>query len=836
MKIIKKFTFAALAALAATLLFQTSITQAGENLPTFTKITTGPVVTDTEGSAGFAWLDADNDNFLDLYVSNLDSSVLDSFYQNKGDGTFVKVTTNAITTKLSSSFVGVVGDYDNDGDEDLFVAHPAGRGNDLYRNEGARQFTRLTSVQAGPLVGDRSDSLDAAWADYDRDGFIDLFVANGSGQNDALYRNNRDGTFTRMTTNGVGFVVADRKHTGPCNWVDYDNDGYPDLWVGTSVLGLGEPVGTHFLYHNNGDGAFSRVSPGSMALQIAGALAAWADYDNDGFPDLFMANYPGVNSLHRNLGGLTFTNIAESAGLAKAMASWSGAWGDYDNDGFQDLFVINWQSPNALFHNNGDGTFTSVDVGSPIRDGFRDGYGGWADYDNDGFLDLFISNGFAEPDQNLLYRNNGSGNHWLKVKLVGRASNRSGIGAKVRVRAVPNRTLNPNPTWQMREISGNSASSGWQGLVAHFGVGQAAIIDTVRIEWPSGIVQELHNGAVKQFLTITEPARLQVLGAGAFRVESWKGMAFEVQASTDLDQWSPLTTVTNLTGTLEFTDPNAANQAWRFYRVRGTPPPPLGQVTFTKWITAFPNLPGRIYDMAGVVGGDVGNGTFTGEVLLRVPGPVTTELVAFYHFTGPEHSFTALVHVEATGSTPGSTAVIVGVITDGWQKGHAVAGKYTVITCDHVGRSPPCFEGTLEIESGTPPPPLGKATFTKWITAFPNTPGLIANMAGVVGGDVGDGSFTGEVLKRDTVTVPGVTEIVAFYRFNGPKHSFTALNHVVLTTDSNGVVTAVIVGVVTDGWLKGHAVEGEFTVIKCDHFGLIAPNTSDCFEGTLDLN
>ena len=273
-----------------------------------------------------------------------------------------------------------------------------------------------------------------------------------------------------------------------------------------------------------------------------------------------------------------------------------------------------------------------------------------------------------------------------------------------------------------------------------------------------------------------------------------------------------------------------------FYRVRGTPPPPLGQVTFTKWITAFPNLPGRIYDMAGVVGGDVGDGTFTGEVLLRVPGPVTTELVASYHFTGPEHSFTALVHVEATGSTPGSTAVIVGVITDGWLKGHAVAGKYTVITCDHVGLSPTCFEGTLDIQSGTPPPPLGKATFTKWITAFPNTPGLIANMAGVVGGDVGDGSFTGEVLKRDTVTVPGVTEIVAFYRFNGPKHSFTALNHVVLTTDSNGVVTAVIIGVVTDGWLKGHAVEGEFTVIKCDHFGLIAPNTSDCFEGTLDLN
>jgi VCBS repeat protein len=180
MKIIKNLEFATLAALAATLLFQTSITQAADNLPTFTKITTGPVVTDAEGSAGFAWLDADNDNFLDLYVPNLSFNtgsglVLDSFYQNMQNGTFVKITTNAIATKFSSSLVGVVGDYDNDGDEDLFVAHTAGLGNDLYRNEGSGRFTRLTSVQAGSLVGDRGDSLDAAWADYDLDGFIDLF-------------------------------------------------------------------------------------------------------------------------------------------------------------------------------------------------------------------------------------------------------------------------------------------------------------------------------------------------------------------------------------------------------------------------------------------------------------------------------------------------------------------------------------------------------------------------------------------------------------------------------------------------------------------------------------
>jgi len=119
-------------------------------------------------------------------------------------------------------------------------------------------------------------------------------------------------------------------------------------------------------------------------------------------------------------------------------------------------------------------------------------------------------------------------------------------------------------------------------------------------------------------------------------------------------------------------------------------------VTFTKWIVAFPNMPGLIANMAGVVGGDVGEGLFTGEILLRVPGTVNnpvTRIVALYHFTGPKHSFTALVHVESTAVN----AVILGVVTDGWLKGHALAGEYTVITCDHVGPSPSCFQGTLEI-------------------------------------------------------------------------------------------------------------------------------------------
>lgn len=266
-----------------------------------------------------------------------------------------------------------------------------------------------------------------------------------------------------------------------------------------------------------------------------------------------------------------------------------------------------------------------------------------------------------------------------------------------------------------------------------------------------------------------------------------------------------------------------------FYRVRGTPSPNLGKVTFRKWITDFPNQPGLLANMAGVVGGDGGNGTFTGEVLLDTVTGNLERVEALYHFHGPKHSFTALVHVEQTGATNGSKAVIIGAITDGWQKGQAVKGEYTQIECEHVGIDAFCYEGTLEITAVTPPPPLGKVTFRKWVTDFPNQPGLVANMAGVVGGDAGTGTFTGEVLF-DSI-VGNLETVEAIYHVNGPQHSFTARLHVEQTGATTGS-KAVILGVVTDGWMKGRVVKGEYTQIECAHIGIDA----FCYEGTLEIN
>jgi hypothetical protein len=472
--------------------------------PTFTKITTGGVATSSEQAASFTWWDYDNDNFLDLFICNtsaIGGAAPDACYHNNGDGTFSRLLNTGLqqpSGSLKEAFGSAPGDFDNDGNLDLFVARPAYIGNNLFRNVGSGRFVAMTRAQAGSVASDAVYSYTAAWGDYDNDGFLDLFVANYDKQNDFLYRNDGTGKFTKMTTVEVGLVVADQADSTGCAWADYDNDGYVDLFVGNAG-------GTSFLYHNNHQGGFTRVVDGSIVAQAGNGTASggtWADYDNDGFLDLYLAQGTKGGSLHRNLGGHTFTNVTASAGVMMPVngAVWVGAWGDYDNDGYLDLFVLSYQGTNTLFHNNGDGTFASLNVGSPLTDGNRDACPGWADYDNDGFLDLFIACGNGQAEKDLLYHNNGNRNGWLKVKLVGLASNRSGIGAKVRVQA----TINGKTVRQMREISGSNAADGGSGLLAHFGLGDATNVDVLRIEWPSGIVQELTNLVPKQFLTITE--------------------------------------------------------------------------------------------------------------------------------------------------------------------------------------------------------------------------------------------------------------------------------------------------------------------------------------------
>ena len=457
-----------------------------------TAITNGPVVADHGDSTGCAWGDYDNDGNLDLFVSNF-GTPFNYLYRNNGDGSFTRVTTGTIATDDANSEGAAWGDYDNDGFPDLFVAVGLGGNDLLYRNNGDGSFTKIVD---GPVVQSGGNSRGCAWGDYDNDGNLDLFVANEQGQNNFLFHNNGDGTFDRITS---GSIVNDGGASYGCAWGDYDNDGFLDLFVAN----LNQ---ANFLYHNNGDGTFVRITSGRVATDSAVSQGvAWGDYDNDGLLDLFVANRNQKSFLYHNEGNGVFTSITNGPPVSDVGYAWSPAWTDYDNDGFLDLFVVNGPPSGPgqndfLFHNNGDGTFTRVTNMNVGNDGAIGDGCAWGDYNNDGFPDLFVSN--LNGQNNLLYRNSGNENNWLTVRCVGRLSNRSGIGTKVRVNTV----TGSQSRWQTREISGGSGYGSQNAPFACFGLGTATNIETVRLEWPSGVIQEFHSMGPRQFVTMVEPA------------------------------------------------------------------------------------------------------------------------------------------------------------------------------------------------------------------------------------------------------------------------------------------------------------------------------------------
>ncbi len=514
----------------------------------FTKIIAGNLVSDGGASFGAAWLDLCGNGLPGLFVAN-DFNENNFLYQNNGDRTFTRLQAPNPGTIVSDggASIGVaVGDYDNDGRADVFVAN-FNQSNFLYRGLCDGDFTKITS---GSIVTDRVRSWGCAWADYDNDGWLDLYVGvNGA---DLLYHNNQDGTFTRITNS---LLAADAVNSRGCAWADYDNDGDADLYVANT--------GNDFLYRNNGDGTFTKITTGNIVTDGGTSNgAAWGDYDNDGDLDLFVANN-GNEFLYRNEGGGAFTKITNSIVVTVGGNSWTGAWADYDCDGWLDLFVAN-NGIDFLFRNNGDGTFARVLTGSVVNDGGDSRGCAWGDFDNDGYPDLYVSN---YGTNNFLYRATPGTNRWLKVKCVGTASNRSGIGAKVRVLA----TIGGVARWQMREITSGDGLANQQ-LIAMFGLGDATVINTIRVEWPSGRVQEAHNIPAGRSLTVTEDFDLGALrmvnGAFQMRVNGGTGIPYAIETSSNLTDWLPWMTVTNTIPPTPVIDWSATNAPQRFYRAK----------------------------------------------------------------------------------------------------------------------------------------------------------------------------------------------------------------------------------------------------------------------------
>ena len=558
---------------------------------TFTQITSGAIVNDGGHSIGCAWGDYDNDGFIDLFVTNSDgrpgNGLPGNFlYHNAGDGTFVRITTAGVTTNdLADWRGGVWADYDNDGFMDLYITSTDADGavsrNILFRNNGNGTFTSMSSAVVGSIAIGGGGSEGAVWSDYDNDGALDMFISRFGV--DWLFQNNGLGFFTSVTNDLAGTALGNGYYG---TWADYNSDGLPDLFVTETGVYPPGPAPTNRLYRNLGGGTFEQVQSGSIATDRAYSFgSAWADYDNDGWLDLYVANGFAhalqTNYLYHNNGDGMFTRMTSNlvGSLVSDLGySASPTWGDYDNDGYLDLFVtygfgdanvphtITVGNTNMLYHNNGDGSFTRVMTGRIASGHGQSICAAWGDYDNDGFLDLFIARGGHETENNYLYHNNGNSNAWIRIKLIGTVSNRSVIGAKVRLKA----TIGGNTFWQLREITvGNGFNQ--SPLEAHFGLGDATNIDTVRIEWPSGTVQELQNVAPRQFLTITEPPRLlagKTNGEPQFAIKGGRGFNYQINTSTNLATWSPLgiVTITNLNGTARIIDTNAPGVKSRFYR------------------------------------------------------------------------------------------------------------------------------------------------------------------------------------------------------------------------------------------------------------------------------
>ena len=519
-----------------------------ENSPTSNKY-----LIETMGG-GVAVVDYDSDGRLDIFFTNgarlydpvpterppdkSDRRYWNRLYRQAADGTFADVTERAGLTGMPQNryAMGVAaGDYDNDGHVDLYVTGYGG--NTLYRNRGDGTFADVSGT-AGVAASGWSAS--AGFFDYDNDGKLDLFVTryldwsfgknracgenkpglraychpdNFNGVANILYRNNGDGTFADVSAK-AGIADANGKGLGVA-FADYDRDGFVDVYVANDSV-------QSFLYHNNGNGTFTEV--GLLAgvgfneegKTFAGMGVDFADYDNDGHPDIIVTDLSNERyMLFRHNGDGSFRDVTNLSGVGGATLAYSG-WGtrffDYDHDGWKDIFVaqghvmdtIEKTAPNLrylqppLLLRNESGRFVKVSPGQIFRTEWAGRGAAFGDLDNDGDTDIVVSN--VGQKAFVLRNDGGNGPHWLAIRTVGRRSNRDGMGCRVKL-------VTQSGTTQYFEITtaGSYLSASDKRLL--IGMGTDAAASSVEIRWPSGAVQRFENVKSRQTLVATEPAQ-----------------------------------------------------------------------------------------------------------------------------------------------------------------------------------------------------------------------------------------------------------------------------------------------------------------------------------------
>jgi hypothetical protein len=514
----------------------------------FGGVDTKKYIIETTGT-GVAIFDYDNDGWPDIFIVN--GTTLEGFaakdaptnhlYHNNHDGTFTDVTAKAGLTATGWGQGVCVGDYDNDGWEDLYVTY-YGK-NRLYHNDHG-VFTDV-GEKAGVAGSGKAWGTGCAFVDYNRDGRLDLMVANyvdfnmaatpkpGEGNScvwkgvpvmcgprglpgakNILYENRGDGTFADVSTK-AHIDQTGGHYAFSVSTFDYDDDGWPDIYVACDSA-------PSILYHNNHDGTFTDVAVmagvafNEDGREQAGMGTTVADYNGDGRLDIFKTNFSDdTPTLYRNDGGGVFSDVTFAAGLGlhTQYLGWGTMFFDFDNDGWPDLVLANghvypevdkfhlssgYMEPRLLYRNNGNGTFT--DISGSAGPGFStvSSARGLAvgDFWNDGRMSVVINNVYAKPS--LLVNAARYSNHWVTFKTVGTRSNRDGIGAKISVK-VGGRTL-------VDEVRSGSSYISQNDLRVHFGLGAAAKVDGVEIRWPSGLVEHFDKLGVDAIHVLKEGA------------------------------------------------------------------------------------------------------------------------------------------------------------------------------------------------------------------------------------------------------------------------------------------------------------------------------------------
>ncbi len=462
--------------------------------------------------------DFDGDGRLDLATTSYYPTEPMAYYRNAGDGTFEERTEAAGLSGQLGGKTLLQTDYNNDGRLDLFISRgawfPYPIRQSLLRNDGNGKFSDVTK-EAG-LLGP-VNSTSSRWADYDNDGWLDVFITCEV-QSNRLYHNRGNGTFEDVTVR-AGLTQDPKAYCKGANWLDYDNDDFPDLFIDNLE-------GDARLYHNNHDGTFSDVSTSMGIDGPHNGFSCWAwDYDNDGWLDIFATCWDRTlddlvkgllgqphnrrsNRLFRNVNGKHFEDKTKEAGLDVVFATMGCNFGDFDNDGLLDFYLgtgdpdLYTLVPNRMFKNVDGKRFAEI-TASAGTGNLQKGHGvSCADWDNDGDVDIFIVMGGAVPGDkyhDILFQNPGQGNHWLTVKLVGKKTNRAAIGARIKVV-----TAGDHPLTVHRHVSSGS-SWGANPLQQHIGLAKAGKVAVLEVHWPtSKTTQVFHDIAADQSIEITE--------------------------------------------------------------------------------------------------------------------------------------------------------------------------------------------------------------------------------------------------------------------------------------------------------------------------------------------